>query len=75
MVNKQLIPICVDFILEEQLIKPENENNLNLFDLENIMRFLPKENIDENISKYKYNPTIIQPQEIAFVFQCQKLKK
>lgn len=74
MVNKQLIPICVDFILEEQLIKPENENNLNLFDLENIMRFLPKENIDENISKYKYNPTIIQPQEIAFVFQCQKLK-
>lgn len=74
MVNKQLIPICVDFILEEQLIKPENENNLNLFDLKDIMRFLPKENIDENISKYKYNPTIIQPQEVAFVFQCQKLK-
>lgn len=76
MVNKQLIPICVDFILEEQLIKPENENNLNLFDLKDIIRFLSKKNIEEFIkdNKYRYNPTVIQPQEIAFVFQCQKLE-
>lgn len=73
MVNKQLIPICIDFILEKQSILPEVISEINLFDLKDIIKFLFKDDINKE-SKYKYNPTMIQPQEIAFVFQCQKLK-
>lgn len=73
MINKQLIPMCIDFILENQLIVPKEIFEINLFDLKDIIKFLSKDDISKE-SKYKYNPTMIQPQEIAFVFQCQKLK-
>lgn len=69
MVNKYSMPVNIDFIIYNSESWMDDKIKFNLFDLNDIMVYIKK-----NDEKYFFHPYTVTPQEIIYSNQCCNLK-